>query len=224
MIKFKYIQFIISLLEGEVKMKLWFRKISVVLVAIFTLGIYVPPTSLPNVESKASYEPSADETEKEHLLKVSEVADTSYHIYKEQSEKPVQQISIKEQLAEKAKQQALIKLGPRITHQLDNELTTEILPKLEAELDNIIQHVDEEHLTHFDITENPATGYGERIFNVYNHASKSNIAKFHVRRDYRPLEGYWFNFHYHLNDDQFEKHYHIADIYWDKNTPPKWMS
>src|SRR5690625_2926285 len=99
-----------------------------------------------------------------------------------------------------------------------------ILPTMEEALQHILTDIGEEDATYIGITEQLSTGYGEKIFHVYDYRTKNDIARFHVRRDNRPLEGYWFNFHYHLYDDNFEKHYEIGEIYWDKNIPPKWMS
>ena len=126
-------------------------------------------------------------------------------------------------LAAQAKEKALTKFGPRISGSIEQEFTDLILPQIESVLGSILNESGESY-TYYSIAEEPAGGYGERIFNVYDELGKKNIAKFHVRRDNRPLEGYYFNFHYHLSSDSFKEHHQIGDIYWNKNMPPKWMA
>lgn len=198
-------------------MKQWFRKISVAFVAMITLGLYVPSTDITTEAENKNSSVSSSPNENEHVLV--EEKDTSYEAIDEISHSIDPTIA----LTEKAKEQALKKLGPRIANQLDEEFQSVILPKIETELDVMFKEAGDS-IKYYEITENPATGYGERIFNVYDHHSEKVIAKFHVRRDHRPLEGYWFNFHYHHWKDGFEKHYEIGNVYWDKNIPPKWMS
>lgn len=197
-------------------MNLWIRKITVVLVAIMTLGLYIPPTDITDAESKGSSVSS--EAEINNITEV--VEDTHSEVVHADLGYEARTML----LTEKAKEQALEKLGPRIVNQLEGEFTEVILPKIEDELQDIFAAAGEEKIPYYEITENPSTGYGERIFNVYDHHLQENVAKFHIRRVHRPLEGYWFNFHYHLQKDGFETHYDIGDIYWDKNMPPKWMS
>jgi len=197
-------------------MRIWLKKMSVVLVAIMTLGLYIPSTDV-----------TADTNNKSASL--SESNNNSNNQTEENDYHEIDQIEVEEPnpstlLLEKAKEQALMKLGPRIKDQLEDEFLAVILPKIEEELESIFHEAGEEKLPYYEITENPAYGYGERIFNVYDVQTKKDIAKFHVRRDFKPLEGYWFNFHYHLEKDNFEIHHEIGEIYWDKNIPPKWMS
>lgn len=192
-------------------MQTWMRKLFVSIIAVLTLGLYVPPALVDANESddKDTFIPSPSANE----VAVAELP-----------EQAVVEQTIMEQLTEKAIMQTKAKLGDRILHQVDDEFEAVILPKIEQELEIIFSDIDDTELATFQITENPAQGYGERIFNIFNYSTNKTVAKFHVRRDFRPLEGYWFNFHYHLADDQFEKHYAIGDIFWDKNTPPKWMT
>ena len=193
-------------------MKVWMRKLFVSVIAVLTLGLYVPPTFVDanNAEEKDTYIPSNQ--------------NDSISIENIEAEHETTEQSIIEQLTKKALNQTKTKLGSKIMQQVDEEFTTVILPKIEEELQFIFANVEQDHLTHFQITENPAAGYGERIFNIFDYETNQTVAKFHIRREYRPLEGHWFNFHYHLVDDQFETHYPLGDIFWDKNTPPKWMT
>lgn len=199
-------------------MKLWMRKITVVLVTIMTLGLYVPPLSLDvdaeeNKDALASNPDSFDGA----TLTVTEIAedeiipdnDEDYFI---------------ETLTEKAKEQTITKLGPRIAEQIDNEFFDDILHNMEDVVQSVLVDAGEDASEYIGITEHPSKGFGEKIFNIYDYRTHKDVARFHVRRDNRPLEGYWFNFHYHLSNDGFEEHHVIGEIFWDKNVPPKWMS
>lgn len=189
-------------------MSLWMRKIAVALIAMMTFGLYTPTYLIADEDNNEVVSPDGNNQEG---LAVNETSET---IIEEDSD-PIRF------LTEKAKAQSFTKFGPKISGKVEDEFNQIILPNIELALTSIVQNEDSAYLS---ITEQPASGYGERIFNVYNELSKEDIAKFHVRRDNRPHEGYWFNFHYHLKEDNFETHYTLGEIYWDKNTPPKWMA
>ncbi|WP_347862150.1 YpjP family protein [Salimicrobium sp. PL1-032A] len=104
---------------------------------------------------------------------------------------------------------------------MEDEVIEEIFPQIEAVIESF---VDDGNVPMYEITEDPSAGYGERIFNLIHGETEEELARFHVRRDLRPGEGYWFNFHYHVKEDGYETHHPLGEIYWDKNTPPKWMS
>lgn len=194
-------------------MKQWMRKIAVVLITIMTLGMYVPASLTADPEEHKERYDSGSGLDEATPVSVLETPEDVV---------PIQAYTI-DQLTEKAKEQALIKMGPRISHRIEDEFTAVILPNIEKVMETILFD-DKAPVTYYDISEDPADGYGERIFNIYDLKAQEKVAKFHVRRDHRPLEGHWFNFHYHLQADNFEKHYDIGEIYWDKNTPPKWMT
>jgi len=193
------------------------KKIAVVLVTIATLGIYTP-TALLEVdaeESKNNFPSKAEVDDKgtQSVEAEQEITDTHDHSVD----------MVINQLTEKAKERTITKFGPRIASQVEDEFSEVILPNMEAVLQTIVK----EHETapiYFAITEEPSKGYGERIFNVYDNLNNEDVAKFHVRRDNRPLEGHYFNFHYHVNRDGFKEHYDLGEIYWAKDTPPKWMA
>ncbi|WP_121604075.1 YpjP family protein [Virgibacillus sp. Bac332] len=194
-------------------MKQWMRKIAVVLITIMTLGMYVPTSLTADPEEHKERYDSGSVLDEATPVSVLETPEDVV---------PIQAYTI-DQLTEKAKEQALIKMGPRISHRIEDEFTAVILPNIEKVMETILFD-DKAPVTYYDISEDPADGYGERIFNIYDLKAQEKVAKFHVRRVHRPLEGHWFNFHYHLQADNFEKHYDIGEIYWDKNTPPKWMT
>ncbi|SIS81377.1 YpjP family protein [Salimicrobium salexigens] len=179
-------------------MKIWLRKLFVSLVAVMTLGLYIPQAPL---ESEASDVETASE-------------ETAF------SDKLSQQLTV-EDLTDKAKEQTFMKLGPRIKEKVEEDMVEIIFPEIEAVIESCVDVGD---VPVYEISESPAAGYGEKIFNLTNTRSGEELARFHVRRDLRPGEGYWFNFHYHVKEDGYENHHPLGEIYWDKNTPPKWMS
>ncbi|SHH43641.1 YpjP family protein [Virgibacillus chiguensis] len=191
-------------------MKRWMKKIAVMAIAFVTLGMYVP-TSLTqeSVEAKPRMNSDSDVSEQSSTVVLEETPPF---------------VDPRVALSEKAKEQVLRKMGPRISERVADEFTTVILPKIEQVMETVMLDENGEPISHYGITEDPSSGYGERIFHVYDYHKQENVVKFHVRRVHRPLEGHWFNFHYHLNTDQFETHYEIGEIFWDKNTPPKWMT
>lgn len=191
-------------------MKQWMKKIAVMAIAFVTLGMYVP-TSLTQESVEAKPRMNSD----------SDVSEQSNTVVLEETPPFVDPMVA---LSEKAKEQMLRKMGPRISERVADEFTTVILPKIEQVMETVMLDENGEPISHYGITEDPSSGYGERIFHVYDYHKQENVVKFHVRRVHRPLEGHWFNFHYHLNTDQFETHYEIGEIFWDKNTPPKWMT
>ncbi|QSS99338.1 YpjP family protein [Pontibacillus sp. ALD_SL1] len=208
-------------------MKRWVRKTFTILTAIVTLGLYVPPTTLDadateknkafspkeNIEEKKAS--STNATDSDHFLDLPDLSEDVPRL------DPEQYLS---NLGEVAKEQTIAKLGPRIVEKIDPVFMDDTLNNVENEVRYVMENVDEHEISNYAITLDPAPGYGEKIFHVYNSITNAELARFDVRRDNRPGEGYWFNFHYHVSEDQFEKHYAIVDLYWDKNTPPKWMS
>lgn len=200
-------------------MKLWLRKISAVLIIIMTLGLYIPPPFLTSnaKEDKETLDSKTDVNETLLTMEVEEVDDSVNDGYLENDD----YTSV---ITAKAREQMITKLGPKILNQVEDDLMSTILPNTEDVLALILAEAGEEDSIYFEITEHPTTGYGEKIFTIYDYRTTQEIARFDVRRDNRPDDGYWFNFHYHLSKDNFEKHYEIGEIYWDKNTPPKWMA
>ncbi|MUV37586.1 uncharacterized protein JNUCC1_01392 [Lentibacillus sp. JNUCC-1] len=204
-------------------MKRWMQKIFVAMIAVLTLGLYIPqpPVDLDHDSSKGEIQSKSGTENKVHAEA------TVYEpppVELESADAIDEPVDFAFMIKEQAKQQAEMKLGPRIASRIDVDFNRDILPEIETVLDTLITKAGDENAAYYSITEEPASGFGEMIFNVYDERSQEDIARFHVRRDNRPQEGYWFNFHYHLNDDHFETHHTLGDIYWDKNTPPKWMA
>ncbi|MGM8366025.1 YpjP family protein [Virgibacillus sp. W0181] len=212
-------------------MKIMLRKLFVSIAAVVTLGMYTPPIQVnTNTDSETDAKnkesvPSASAEDESSSFFTTEIEQASFIATLPQYEENVTTVLIDE-LMTTAKAQTILKMGPKITSQVESEFNELILPMMEEVITTVIQNseVQQDSTPSYAITEQPTRGLGERIFNLYDERREEDIALFHVRRDHRPLEGYWFNFHYHLNDDNFEKHHHLGDIYWDKNIPPKWMA
>lgn len=206
-------------------MRLWLTKLSVVLITFMTFGMFIPPTYL-----------DADAEAKDRELLVTE-KETSPSINSTLELENYSQDSITESkelidpyeqfvtyATQQAKYQSLQKFGPKIEDHVRDEFIDEILPKVEEVIQELAQKANEEDLARFEMTEKPSSGYGERIFHIFDQQTNEDVARFHVKRVNHPKKGFSFNFHYHLSNDKFEHHYQLGDIHWNKNTPPKWMS
>ncbi|MFD1337330.1 YpjP family protein [Oceanobacillus iheyensis] len=197
-------------------MKIWWRKIAVVLITILTLGMYSPTTLLEvDAQKEDGSVSSSSNADQETVARTIEIQDDIATTEEDLD-------TALNRLMSQAQEQSMIKFGTKIATKVEDEFNQEILPKIEEVLHTLLEETETAY-TFLSITEDPSSGYGERIFNVYDEKTKQHVAKFHVRRDNRPLEGHYFNFHYHLSTDKFKVHHDIGDIYWDKNTPPKWM-
>ncbi len=202
-------------------MRTWGRKLFVVLISALTLGLYIPPTYAATDTAENKEVAPQDETSDRTVIE----DPPSHDLEQEVSEElPLDADDYVAMIKEQAKEQTITKMGPRIIEKVDEDMTEEILPKIEEIVASILEEVSEEDLPYYEITEELTPGYGEKIFTLVHQETQKEVARFDVRRDKRPGEGYWFNFHYHLEDDNFTKHYSIGEIYWEKNTPPKWMS
>lgn len=202
-------------------MKRWFKKFFVTFVTILTFGTitpFQPPVEahppVDRADKDGVYE--TKQVEEEKATTPTEISPTVYTL--SQREKFLQET------LQRGKEQAMIKFGSKIGPVIADEFQTVILPKIEKALAEVTEQFPEENLSYLAITEIPSGGRGEKIFHIYNEKTGKDIIRFHVRRDLRPQEGYWFNFHYHTYHDHFEKHYILGEIFWDKNTPPRWMS
>lgn len=198
-------------------MKRWMRKISVASIALITLGLYVPESPAdvqadPGKETVDSHKTSSERAERDEQPVLTAAIPAA-----EQAD-PVSD------LHEEAREQALLKMGPRITAKVSDDFEADILPKMEEALDTILDGTGTEGVKHYYVTKQTCSGLGERIFNIYDDRSDKAVARFDIRRENRPMEGYWFNFHYHVKGDGFTEHHTIGNIYWGKNKPPKWMA
>ena len=212
-------------------MKLWMRKLFVVLVTIFTFGTVVP--QLPVDIDKNVKENSDVSDQNDRLLVVNDIEEieneeeidhswSSLALSIENHSDLVSSFTAYSMV--QAEQQSMMKFGSTIGKVIGDEFKQVILPKIEEAIALVAERVHEDDLRQLVISENPTSGLGEKIFHVYHSNTGKDLIRFHVRRDHPPKEGYWFNFHYHTAEDDFLTHYDMGSIYWDKNTPPHWMS
>ncbi|WP_102346468.1 YpjP family protein [Bacillus sp. Marseille-P3661] len=211
-------------------MKIWMRKIFVVFVTILTFGMVVPhmPTNVDrNVKE------NSDVSDKQDSLLLTEEVEEQQETNQELSWDSISTyIDNREEListftaysTNQAEQLSMMKFGRTIAPVIGDEFKQVILPKIEEAISTLAQELDEDVIRELVISENPAKGLGEKIFHVYNRSTGEDLIRFHVRRDHPPMDGYWFNFHYHKYTDRFQTHHTMGSIYWDKNTPPHWMS
>lgn len=123
-----------------------------------------------------------------------------------------------------AEEQSFLKFGSRIGPVIEDEFKTAILPNIQQAIDMHLAGADTDTLRRLAISEKPSGDHSEKIFHIYDTTTNKDAIRFHVRTEKKPLEGYFFNFHYHVEEDNFQQHIALGDIYWSKNTPPKWLS
>lgn len=194
-------------------MKKWVQKSIVIMVAFLTFGLITPTHEIwdafdQNPSNRAAIG-SASAAEPE-VIDVTDIQQET--------------IDYGSLLVDAAKEQSYIKFGTKIGPKISNEFDTIIFPKMEEAIAMTVARLDDASLASLTITEKPSGNYGEKIFNIASSQSGDDLIRFHVRTEKRPQEGYYYNFHYHSAEDDFMTHYNLGDIYWAKNTPPKWLS
>ncbi|KML42444.1 YpjP family protein [Cytobacillus firmus] len=192
----------------------WLRKSFVVLVTILTFGLVTPSQAFlyeNTNQLKASRASDVENSEKGAEL----VEEENSNFDKENF--------IRQMLVE-AETQSFEKFGAKIGPVIEDEFNEVILPEIEKAIQEVAVQFPEESLAELKVTETPGGGLSEKIFHITNSMTDEDVIRFHVRRDHPPQQGYWFNFHYHTHHDQFQAHHELGSIYWNKNTPPKWMS
>lgn len=196
-------------------MNKWIRKTFVVMVSILTFGLVTPSQLMNNVNAEKPANRDIIETN----FSINNVQPT---VRLEKSS--LTKESLLEELMKQAEEQSFQKFGSKIKPAIEDEFREIILPKIEKAIEETSSHFPESDLEYLSISEQPGSGYSEKIFHVKNLLTNEDILRFHVRRDNPPQAGYWFNFHYHTSYDGFQSHHELGSIYWAKNTPPKWMS
>jgi hypothetical protein len=197
-------------------MNKWIRKSFVVLVSLLTFGLITPTQLINNVNAE---KPTERDTIEAALLR-GYAQENSFF----ETEEVVDKEKFLEELIKQAELQSYQKFGTRIKPVIENEFREIIMPNIEKALQETAAQFPAEDLLNLAITETPGKGQSEKIFNIKNTETNMDVLRFHVRRDNPPQAGYWFNFHYHTYHDGFQSHHELGSIYWDKNTPPKWMS
>ncbi|MCD7033455.1 YpjP family protein [Metabacillus sp. GX 13764] len=180
------------------------RKMLVILFSIFTLGLVAPPQAL--LAKEAHTEHSSVIQEDDASFRESEYEWTEEDLHR---------------LYRQADEQSYLKFGGKVGPVIDAEFRAIILPKIEEAIEETLLSANK---TNIAISKKPGKGKSEKIFHIYDTETGEDMIRFHVRIDHPPKNGYWFNFHYHTENDGFQAHHELGSIYWDKNTPPGWMN
>jgi hypothetical protein len=199
--------------EG-IHMKKWAKKSLVVLVSILSFGMVTPSHAIWNENHE-----QADQQNYNRFYN-----NDQYAAIQTTEEDKLDHDKLVGKMMTAAEKQSYDKFGPKIKPLIEDEFRQLILPNIQKAIDQTINQYPEEKLASLQVTEDPSGGNGEKIFHIYDRENGEDVIRFHVRKDHPPLEGYYFNFHYHTKFDQYQTHNHLGSIYWDKNTPPKWMS
>lgn len=194
-------------------MSIWLKKSFFILLSILTFGLVSPSQAFLNEENHALAKNNG---------KPSTVESTPEETREEESAL-THDVFIETMLLQ-AEKNAYEKFGTKIKPVIENEFRSLILPKIEKAIADTATEFPEEDLTSLTISEVPQYAKTEKIFHIYDERSGEDIIRFHVRKDHPPKDGYYFNFHYHTVHDQFQAHHELGSIFWDKNTPPQWMS
>ncbi|HEX7065941.1 MAG TPA: YpjP family protein [Bacillales bacterium] len=215
----------------------WMKKIFVTFVAALTFGIVVPNNSHVTTDraqnSKANrLEKSSNELELNAEIEAVEEKEPEPEYSPSSWGEVAASVSDTDELRSRlmmytvrqAEEQGFQKFGPVIAGQVGEEYRGEILPQVGNVIEGVATELDEETLRNLVISGSPSGGFGEKIFHIYDARNGQDLVRFHVRRDHPPLDGYWFNFHYHIPSDHFQGHHDLGNIFWDKDTPPQWMA
>ncbi|WP_404450444.1 YpjP family protein [Sutcliffiella horikoshii] len=192
----------------------WLKKSLVVLITALTFGTVSPPAYL-TIDDQKDDSSFGDVTSKDYNNHSNEIIAPFEGLSKD---------SFLSLATAQAELQSFAKFGSRIGPKIQDEFKDVILPKMEQVIQNLAEEHPEEDLSNLTISENPTGGDSEKIFHIYHAATGKDLIRFHVRKDHPPLDGYYFNFHYHTYHDEFNGHHALGSIYWAKNTPPKWLS
>jgi hypothetical protein len=199
------------------KTAFWFRKSLIILVSVLTLGL-VTPTDLAWLVEADPLKDSKQGLVEENCFPYLSSQET------DELEDSFNREKFLTDMLDKAQENAYMKFGKKMNYRIGDEFNMAIFPKIEEAITEITAQFPDEKLQQLTITEQPSAGRAEKIFHIYDTLSGKDIIRFHVRQENPPLEGYWFDFHYHTYHDSYAAHYGIGKIYWDKNTPPEWTS
>lgn len=197
----------------------WLQRLIVGFVALVTLGA-IPPTH--DIWSTLLTDLEALKKDAHDQQQVKPVDQPKYIVQLEE-DIPAKETSL-QRLFEEAYEQSYMKFGEKVGPVIRTTFDQEIYPKLQRVMTDYYASYPAKDLAHFTVTKRPAGKHSERIFHIYDERTKEQTFYFHVRTENRPKEGYYYNFHYHTAADEFQTHHDIADIFWSKNQPPKWMS
>lgn len=196
----------------------WLQKSIVALITVLTFGIVTPTdwfNDIQPIDEKTGKRNVVEPEEKEIVIEQPKII-----IHEEKLSEEEKYFN---SLMAKVKEESFHKFGHKIGPVIEKEFNEVILPKMEEAIKEVALR-DDERIRQLEIMEGSTGGETERIFHLGDRLTKEEIIRFHVRRDHPPQAGYWFNFHYHTYHDGFVEHFDLGSLYWDKNTPPHWMT
>lgn len=193
----------------------WIQKSIVVLVTVLTFGLVTPSQLFEIIDDK----PPKRDTVQSKSQDSSEVQTQIEYDHPENNEQQVINSLMRE-----AEYYSYEKFGKRIKPLIEDEFKEIILPNIQKAIEEVAYQFEGNQLQYLVISEAPTGGDSEKIFHIADREKDQDVIRFHVRKDHPPQAGYWFNFHYHTLLDDFQEHHELGSIYWDTNTPPKWMS
>ena len=200
-------------------MKKHLQNFIIALVAVLTLGVISP-----NHEIWTNLQPKDDTREADRLISSKHDLQLGLEDSIFERESFEELLSVEDTLLTPEKDLAYVKFGSRIGPVIENEFEEFIFPKIEDVIQRTVASSGGLENRMLSITEYPSGDYAEKMFHVSDKVLGKDLIRFHVRTEKRPLEGYFYNFHYHTAEDGFTVHHSLGDIYWSKNTPPKWLS
>lgn len=192
----------------------WLQKSLIIAVALLTFGVITPAHDI-----WSSFQDKSDSKHAEGPLE-----QTNYDIGFAEPQLEEQYQSVEDVFITSAKELSYQKFGTKIGPVITNEFDDLIFPKIDEAIRMTLKNSNDVTTPRLAISERPSGDYSEKIFHVYDKNNNQDLIRFHVRTDKRPQDGYFFNFHYHISEDEFTVHHTIGDIYWSKDTPPKWLS
>ena len=192
----------------------WLQKGLIVAVALLTFGVITPAHDI--------WSGFQDKNDMKHAE--GPIDDSTFQVAIADPLVELQVESIEDTFVSSARELSYEKFGDKIGPVIANEFDEVIFPKIDEVIRLTLNEANDLHKKRLAISERPTGNYSEKIFHVFDEKTREDLIRFHVRTDKRPLDGYFFNFHYHLATDEFTAHHTLGDIYWSKNTPPKWLS
>lgn len=185
------------------------KKALVVIITVCTFGIVTPPAVLLDPaktdKSKVNVEQAPQTIVEE---KVDELSAASFVTY----------------IVSEADRQSKEKFGSKISPVIATKFDQTILPKVTDTITTFAENQSPQSFAYLAVSQYPKGGVNEKIMHIYDSRTNEDLLRFHVRRDHPPKDGYYFNFHYHMANDNFVAHHELGKIYWGKNQPPQWLS
>ncbi len=145
---------------------------------------------------------------------------TEHYIHRDVASAPL----LNEYISMLAIEQGVKKFGPTISNEIAKEYKQRIIPPFKEVIGETTKDFSTKDWMSLKWTSQPTGGLGEKIIHLYHDETGKDLLRFHVRRDQRPKQGYYFNFHYHTIADNYELHHELGTIYWGKDIPPRWNS